>query len=556
MSTMVASYLLTGLTAGAGFAAVFFPLQMAVRRWLHEDALPPTNPPEPDSSQAPATLPADQAQELVMRLHDVAVRMARDVGLHNESMREINADLETVDPTDAGAAIEIVLSAVDKIAQANGRLTEQLTSAEDTIRKQSELLDAQMEDALTDPLTEIANRRALDHELSRRLTDWQRCQAPVALLMLDVDHFKRFNDTHGHQAGDEVLRGVGRVLTETMREMDLVSRYGGEEFAVVLPATDLEAAKLAAERAREAIAAEAFQFEGTELHVTVSVGVAQVRAEDDAAALIGNADEALYASKGAGRKCSHYHDGKRCLPIGTVPSSGSPDDSDRPATKQGQKENAPSDEDCPRTEEEILALASIVSTNVTAARPTPPPLTSPPDHDCQVDNLTGLPVLAELMDNLRRRLAEKRRYDLPLSLVTFQLDDVERIVELGGQAPEFVIDAIARIIKAASRKMDLVARCGRAEFVIMLPNCAEADAISPAERIRKAVASCDKLKHGGSAVRFTVSVGVAEASDADNESLLFERAEAAARQATARGANRTFVHNGSMCEPVLAAVLV
>ncbi len=109
-----------------------------------------------------------------------------------------------------------------------------------------------------------------------------------------------------------------------MREMDLVSRYGGEEFAVVLPATELEAAKLAAERAREAIAAEPFQFEGTELHVTVSVGVAQARAEDDAAALIGNADEALYASKGAGRKCSHYHDGTRCLPIGTVPSSGSP----------------------------------------------------------------------------------------------------------------------------------------------------------------------------------------------------------------------------------------
>jgi diguanylate cyclase (GGDEF)-like protein len=160
------------------------------------------------------------------------------------------------------------------------------------------------------------------------------------------------------------------------------------------------------------------------------------------------------------------------------------------------------------------------------------------------------------MDNLRRRLAEKRRNDMPLSLVTFQLDDVERIVELGGRAPEFVTDAIARIIKAASRRMDLVVRCGRAEFAIMLPNCIQADAISPAERIRKAVASCDKLKHGGSAVRFTVSVGVAEASDADSESSLFQRAEAAARQATARGANRTFVHNGSMCEPVLAAVLV
>jgi diguanylate cyclase len=104
--------------------------------------------------------------------------------------------------------------------------------------------------------------------------------------------------------------------------------------------------------------------------------------------------------------------------------------------------------------------------------------------------------------------------------------------------------------------MDLAVRCGRAEFAIMLPNCSQADAIAPAERIRKAIGSCKKLRHAGSILRFTVSVGVAEASDADSETTLFERAEAAVRQAAARGANCTFVHNGTMCEPVLAAVLV
>src|SRR5580698_8540498 len=109
--------------------------------------------------------------------------------------------------------------------------------------------------------------------------------------MVDVDHFKKFNDKHGHQAGDQVLRDVASTLGKTVREMDLAARYGGEEFAVILPSTPLADAMLAGERIRAAIATSITKHGGVELQVTVSIGVAQISGDDTSATLIGRADE-------------------------------------------------------------------------------------------------------------------------------------------------------------------------------------------------------------------------------------------------------------------------
>ena len=89
--------------------------------------------------------------------------------------------------------------------------------------------------------------------MQRRFAEWQRRQTPFTLMILDIDHFKKFNDSHGHPAGDEVLRNVGKVLVKTARQMDLPCRYGGEEFAAILPSTDIQEARVAAERFRKAI---------------------------------------------------------------------------------------------------------------------------------------------------------------------------------------------------------------------------------------------------------------------------------------------------------------
>ena len=158
--------------------------------------------------------------------------------------------------------------------------------------------------AACDGLTGLANRRIFDETLEAEWRRAQRAQYPVSLLMIDVDHFKRYNDAFGHQHGDECLRKVASALTDvTVRTCDLVARYGGEEFVVILPATDKKGALVVAERIRAAV--EEIQMphagEGDEV-VTVSIGVATSNSViDSPITLVASADDALYCAKDAGR---------------------------------------------------------------------------------------------------------------------------------------------------------------------------------------------------------------------------------------------------------------
>ena len=150
----------------------------------------------------------------------------------------------------------------------------------------------------TDALTDLNNRRAFDEFLETEQQRAVRYNHPVGLLLLDVDHFKDFNDTYGHPAGDRVLQQLGALLQQTARETDLVARYGGEEFAVVLPETDIPDAYLIAERMRYVVATA----EWSHRPITVSVGVAATRPGENAGEnLLGMADQALYKAKVTGR---------------------------------------------------------------------------------------------------------------------------------------------------------------------------------------------------------------------------------------------------------------
>ena len=163
------------------------------------------------------------------------------------------------------------------------------------------LLDANRrlaEQALTDDLTKLANRRRGAHELGRADRSRVRHGRALALMHVDVDHFKAINDTHGHQAGDQVLAEVARRLAPAMRGGDELARWGGDEFVAILPATDEAGALRAAERVRAAVAAPSSR--GTALEVTISVGWAHW-AGDTPDDLLARADRALYAAKDAGR---------------------------------------------------------------------------------------------------------------------------------------------------------------------------------------------------------------------------------------------------------------
>jgi diguanylate cyclase (GGDEF)-like protein len=156
--------------------------------------------------------------------------------------------------------------------------------------------------ASTDELTGLSNRRRFFDELERELSRHQRYGSPLSLVIVDIDHFKTINDSHGHQVGDAVLREVGHRLLNTFRRSDLVARYGGEEFAVLLPETAGAEAFEVAERVRELAASLTFGTDDAPVRLTISGGVAAaVGAADTPEALLRRADAALYRAKANGR---------------------------------------------------------------------------------------------------------------------------------------------------------------------------------------------------------------------------------------------------------------
>lgn len=155
----------------------------------------------------------------------------------------------------------------------------------------------------TDPLTGLYNRRYLMEFLECQLARSGRTQEPLSLLMIDIDHFKGVNDTYGHQVGDSVLKSVADVATASLRCYDIATRYGGEEFVLVLPGTELSGATIVAERVREAVQAITFHPPYEALTVMASIGIATLSSTqvDSIEDLLNRADEALYRAKEAGR---------------------------------------------------------------------------------------------------------------------------------------------------------------------------------------------------------------------------------------------------------------
>ncbi len=165
-----------------------------------------------------------------------------------------------------------------------------------------ESLDAVLKAALIDQLTGVANRRSFFEVAELELARYARKPRPIALLLIDIDHFKLVNDNHGHAAGDAVIVSLARLLQDSVRSIDIVARLGGEEFVILLPSTSADMAERIAERIRRKVAALRVETEAGDIHCTVSIGVTEVGAgTEEVTKLLASADKALYAAKNAGR---------------------------------------------------------------------------------------------------------------------------------------------------------------------------------------------------------------------------------------------------------------
>ena len=273
--------------------------------------------PDPDSSNDAAIQRVRFVAAALIRL---AQNVAGDVSNHSTKIEAISADLTAAHHLQPELR-SLVEKAPDRILAANLELQKQLSQARQQIEHLADQLRARESEARTDPLTTLYNRRALTEEMTRLLSLWERKGFPFSFLMLDIDHFKRFNDTYGHQVGDAILGEVARIISGQLRGMDVAFRYGGEEFAVLLPSTEPRDASVVAERIRAAIEETAITSANTRLTATTSVGVAHAIQFDRSNELVRRADEALYAAKRAGRNCVRWHNGTEIITFGAPQSS-------------------------------------------------------------------------------------------------------------------------------------------------------------------------------------------------------------------------------------------
>jgi diguanylate cyclase len=224
---------------------------------------------------------------------------------YSGSLESVNEKISTIKtPEEMRELVGTVMSETKDMIERNQVLEQELDRSSSLMEELQRDLEQVRKEAMTDGLTGLSNRKAFDAAIARVAEESNETGSSFTLLMLDIDHFKSFNDNYGHQIGDQVLRLVSRTLTEGIKGRDIAARYGGEEFAIILPDTNLSAGVAVGNSLRKAVATKDVinRSSGEKLgRITMSVGVAEYIEGEKITDLIERADQALYTAKHNGR---------------------------------------------------------------------------------------------------------------------------------------------------------------------------------------------------------------------------------------------------------------
>ncbi len=516
------------------------------------------------------------AEEILTQLYNTTQGLAANVDHHNNQVNEINEELIHLE-----APSPVVLKTIEQLVFANREMQSQLVQAEKQLQSQATQLQSLSNDALTDALTGTANRRAFDMALARQHVEYQTSGEPLSLIIMDIDKFKPFNDEYGHQVGDEILQSVAKVLQSKTDADDVLARYGGEEFAAVLPGTTLATARNVAERLRTSTENSRWTIDNKSLGVTLSVGVAQLLPGESIEDLIRRADEAMYASKAAGRNCGHGHNGQDCFPLLSAidvkknqgerlgesktrksekapsakkPAAEKPADKKMSSKPQPAQSKASSLQDDAKRCREALRLA--VGGQPEQGENQPQGVAS--DVACMPPERRKMePASAEALssphsfdEDMQRQLASQTRGGVSVSALLVQVDQFEQIVAAHGESiGKKVIGAVLNLLYDAAQEFDHSTQLHDGAIALSAPGASFADLSEIAREVHQGCSRCVISVDGGLCL-FTVSIGVAEGADGENAEKFIRRARSAMSAAQESGGNRCFFHSGAATRPL------
>ncbi|QDS91185.1 Response regulator PleD [Rosistilla ulvae] len=385
----------------------------------------------------------DRLEKIAAQLRKVTTSVAAEVDAHQTKIQAVSDSLtDSEDSSDQ----DQVYDAVTSLIAANALMQQQLGEAQNQIRSQAQAIETAEELALTDGLTGLNNRRALDRQMKERHALGDTVANPTTFMLIDVDHFKNFNDLHGHLTGDEVLKHVGRLLTTSLSDVGFVARYGGEEFAVLFNDMKVAEIKDRADKVRETFGEQEFFVDDQCLQVTASAGLAQLEPGETIESWIERADNALYNAKDEGRNQAYWMDGDVAFPV-----------------KEEEEEEEPSEAD------------AVPETAVDTDDETPD-LSGPATDSLAPLNLPNFETLSENVGSGFRKL-QVERIPFCLMAIRVQADAAE---EVWKQATLSSIQASVRGIDA-----DRIGFDGEQTFVVCLPSTDESIAKERAKLIRQ-----------------------------------------------------------------------
>jgi diguanylate cyclase (GGDEF)-like protein len=442
-------------------------------------------------------------RQVLSSLEVLASELTRDVQGHGQRLQKITGELES----GSGASTSQVASAITQILDAAEDVERRVAATERRITSQAAAVQMQAILSHSDLLTSLPNRRALEAELDRLCQTTGR-PSVCTLLFADLDDFAHVNAGYGHQGGDLVLRQAAGLLKNLVRGRDMVVRFGGDRFAMLLTQTTLHDSLPLAERARSLIAETEFSHGSHPLRVTVSVGIAQLMPDEVRGALVARAEEALDAAQRTGGNACYRHDGKQCHPVSSVFHS-----------KQCQEK------------EQTLSLASLWRDS-TVPGDMANPIESTDESDALQGSLTGRSLFAA---NLGRRLAEWKRGGASVSVAVLSVDQMGALVEqFGDQGHAFLRQVLGRLLETTTRDMDERCEFEDGLFALLLPGTDKGNALAVAERLCSQIRQC-KVRMGSDLWDLTASIGVAHCTVAARVMDIMLSAEAAMNLAANSG---------------------